>query len=199
MPGLATAMSIAPWVPVALIGSAEVLGLLLCLSLFLCACAIGLTLLQREPIRALEVLDIAYVGFVAVLAIVLPSARETIAQLVSVVSIAVVFLFMVVSFLRRRPFTAPYTASVSGPGVADPSFIHANMRLTRMWVAVFGVQLCSTIVAQMIVEDPNSLLFGWAIPIASLVIGFILNEHMTRRIATNAQRSSEVPSRGGYE
>jgi len=137
VPGLATALSVAPWVPLALIDSPQSMLPLLGASLILCAIAASFTALQRQPFRPLEILDTAYALLLLTLA--LPPVRDKLSMWAGAVSIAVVLVFALTTLVRAKPFTIAYTGV--SPGVdTDPALLAALTRMTRQSLTSSGRQ-----------------------------------------------------------
>lgn len=182
-PSLETAMGLAPWVPVVLVGAADTLLLGLIVSLLLSIAAIALTLYRHQPIRTLEIIDISYFGLFLVLSIAFPGINGEVARWIAELAILVVLVYIVSTIVFKRPFTIAYTRpAVTAEYAASVDFLRANNRLTTMWAIAFAIQLAAGLIAEVVIGDPNDLLFGWAIPIGSLVCGFVANFRMTRAI-----------------
>lgn len=187
-PSLETAMGLAPWVPVVLIATEDTLLLGLLLSLLLSFAAIALTLYRQQRIRTLEIIDICYFGFFLVLSVAVPATNTEVTRWIAELAIFVVIGYMVITLVIKRPFTDTYTRpAVSPEFAASPDFYRSNHRLTTMWILAFVVQLASALIAEVVIGDQNELIFGWLIPVGSLVFGFTANFRMTRAIIAKSE------------
>jgi hypothetical protein len=188
-----------PWIPIALVTDPAHLSWALTVSLVLSLLTLGVTIWVADPIKNLEILDAGY--FAIVIAAYLFATSAFVADMsrwIAEASTAVILIYAVGSLLLRRPFTSQYTLlALPDGGGRTADFIRTNQLMSAMWVVVFGVQLACLVIAKSVLARPDDLLFGWLVPIGSLVAGFILNAGMTRALVErqNVGTASELESR----
>ncbi|TXH45131.1 MAG: hypothetical protein E6Q90_01560 [Actinobacteria bacterium] len=172
-----------PWVPTAAITGADSVALAVGVSLAISLLTAVATVVVGDRIKALETFDIVYFAVVGlVVSASGADVDQVVARWLSEVSLLVILVYAVGSVAIGRPFTSQYSRVGLTTGQAGSDlFRRWNSRATTMWAVVFAVQLASMYVAESILADPDDLVFGWIIPLASLASGFALDARMTRR------------------